>query len=191
MASANDPFGPHLLTPRIMWMALMMSNVMVFTVITLTVPAPSEPVGPVVFIVLAMVALGTAVAHFLVPERIRHATAAGTKLETTEMVDPNASVIFRDAAPRIRVFVDEKAVAAAAAHVSQTPFILAMALAESIGLDGGVLVALGFPIEQAVAFPAVAALLMLRHFPTRRSMLAPLEKHYGARLAGDQPAKSQ
>lgn len=191
MAPANDPFSQHLMTPRIMWFALMMSNVMVFTVITLTVQAPSEPVDPIVFIVIAMMAAGAAAAHFLIPARIRQATVAGTTLETTEMVDPNASVIFRDAAPRIRVFVDDKAVAATGGRVFQTPFILAMALAESIGLDGGVLVAMGVPIEQAVAFPVIGALLMIRLFPTRKALLAPLEKHYGARLASDQPAKSQ
>lgn len=172
-------------------MALMIANVMIFVVMGMTALAPSAPPDTVVFIVLGMVAAGAAGAHFILPARIRQATVAGSKLETTEMVDPHASVIFRDAAPRIRVFVDEKAVAATAGRVFQTPFILGMALAESIGIDGGVLVAMGFPVQQAVAFPAIGALLMIRLFPTRRAMLAPLEKHYGATLAGDQPAKSQ
>ena len=191
MAPANDPLGPHLLTPRIMWMALMMSNVMIFVVLTLTAQPPQAPPDPIVFIVLAMIATSAAVAHFLLPERMRQANVAGSKLETTERVDPNASVIFRDAAPRIRVFVDEKAVAATGGRVFQTPFIVGMALAESIGIDGGVLVAMGFPVEHAVAFPAIGALLMIRSFPTRKAMLAPLEQHYGATLASDQPAKSQ
>jgi len=191
MAPANDPFSQHLMTPRIMWMALMMSNVMIFVVLTLTAQAPSEPPDPIVFIVIGMMAVGAAAAHFLVPARIQKATTAGTKLETSEMVDPNASVIFREAAPRIRVFVDERAVAAAGGRVLQTPFIVGMALAESIGLNGTVLVALGCPLAQAVAFPAIAALLMARLFPTRKSLLAPLEAHYGARLVSDQPAKSQ
>lgn len=191
MAPANDPFGPHLFTPRVMWMALMIANVMVFVVLTVTAQAPSAPPDPIVFLVLAVFATSAGVAHFLIPARTRQAAVASTKLETTEMVDPHASVIFRDAAPRIRVFVDEKAVAAASGQVFQTPFILSIALAESIGIDGGVLVAMGFPVEQAVAFPAIAALLIIRVFPTRKAMLAPLEKHYGATLASDQPAKSQ
>jgi hypothetical protein len=191
MAPTNDPFSQHLFVPRVLWLALMMSNVMVFVVVATTVPAPAIPFDATLFGVLGVASLVTGAVHFVFPSRMRQRLVAGTKLETTEAVDPNASVIFREAAPRIRVFVDERAVAAAGARALQTPFIVGMALAESIGLHGTVLVALGCPLEQAAAFPAIAAVLMARLFPTQKALLAPLEAHYGARLVSDQPAKSQ
>ena len=191
MAPTSDPLSQYLFVPRVLWLALMMSNVMVFAIITQTVPLPEAPFDPLYFVVFGVASLATGAVHLVFPARMKKQIVAGTKLETTEAVDPNASVIFREAAPRIRVFVDERAVAAAGGRVLQTPFIVGMALAESIGLNGTVLVALGCPLAQAVAFPAIAALLMARLFPTRKSLLAPLEAHYGARLVSDQPAKSQ
>jgi hypothetical protein len=191
MATANDPISQHLFTPRVLWLALMMSNVMIFTVVTLTLERSAAPYDPVLFIVFGVASLASGVVHFVLPGRMRKQIVAGTKLETTEAVDPNASVIFREAAPRIRVFVDERAVASVGGRVLQVPFIVGMALAESIGMYGTVLIALGCPIEQAAAFPAIAALLMVRLFPTRKALLAPIEAHYGARLPSDQPAKSQ
>jgi hypothetical protein len=191
MVTAPDPITQHLFVPRVMWLALMMSNVMVFTVVAITVPAPAAPFDPIMLAVLGVASLVTGVVYVVFPGRLRRQQVVATKLETTEAVDPNASVIFREAAPRIRVFVDDAAVAAAGARALQTPFIVSMALAESIGLHGTVLVALGCPVEHAAAFPAIAALLMVRLFPTRAALLAPLEAHYGARLLGDQPAKSQ
>ena len=43
----------------------------------------------------------------------------------------------------------------------------------------------------AATMVAAGVFLMARLFPTRKSLLAPLEAHYGARLVSDQPAKSQ
>lgn len=191
MAATTDPITQQLFVPRMLWIALMMSNVMVFAVVAMTMPAPAAPFDPTMFVVLGVASLVTGAVHFVFPSRMKQGLVAATALETTEVVDPNASVIFRQAAPHIRVFVDERAVASAGGRALQTPFIVGMALAESIGLHGTVLVALGCPLEQAAAFPAIAALLMARLFPTRKALVGPLEAHYGARLVSDQPAKSQ
>ena len=170
------------MVPRVLWLALMVSNIMAFAVVALVAAPPAAPFDPMMFYVFALVSVGTGVAYVLVPSHMRAQQMQGVKLDTTEQADPNGSVIFRDAAPMVRVFADPVKAARTAAAQFQTPFILGMALAESIGLYGTVLTVLGCPLEQAVAFPLVAALLQARLFPSRQRVLGPLEAHFGARL---------
>jgi hypothetical protein len=183
MSSTQDPLAPLLMVPRILWLALMVSNLMVFGVVSQVAAPPSAPFDPLFFYVFVAVSVGAGVAHVVIPAQLRKRQLEGAKLDTTEQADPNGSVIFRDAAPMVRVFADPAKAARAAAAAFQTPFILAMALAESIGLYGTVLAVLGCPLEQAVTFPLVAALLMARLFPTRQRVIGPFEAHFGARLA--------
>jgi len=159
----------------------MTTNIMAFTVVALLVP-PAAPFDPTLFYVFLVTSIGSGVAHVVIPARLGAQHMQNIKLDTTEQADPNGSVIFRDAAPMVRVFADPAKAARTAVAAFQTPFILAMALAESIGLYGTVLAAMGCPIEQAVAFPLVAALLMARLFPTQKRVLGPVEAHFGARL---------
>jgi hypothetical protein len=67
MAPTNDPISQHLFVPRVLWLALMMSNVMVFLVITQTVPVPEAPFDPLYFGVFGVASLATGAVHLVFP----------------------------------------------------------------------------------------------------------------------------
>lgn len=182
MSDNPDPLAPLLFTPRVLWFALFMSNILVFSVVAAVVVPPDEPFDMLMLYVLAAAAVGAGVAQVIIPRRVEAGLLAAAKADTEERADPNASVIFREAAPTVRYFADPPAAAKTAAALFHTPFILRVALSESIGMYGAVLVALGCPLEQAIAFPLIAAVLIARLFPTRKSVMAPLEGHFGARM---------
>ena len=182
MSTTRDPLAPYMLVPRVLWFALNVSNALIFGIMSATRQPRDEPFDVTLFVALGLASVASGVAHVLLPRRLRAQHIAATRLDTTEEADLQGSVIFREAAPMVRVFASTQKAIAAAASSYQTAFIFGMAMAESIGIYGGVLAFLGCPLEQAVAFPLVGALLMARLFPTRQKMLGPLEAHYGAKV---------
>jgi hypothetical protein len=66
--------------------------------------------------------------------------------------------------------------------IFQTPFILALALSESVAMFGFVLGWLGAPLPVAGAFFAASWVLLLARFPTRSRVFGPFEAHFRAKL---------
>ena len=81
-----------------------------------------------------------------------------------------------------RRFADPKAALSRALGVTMTPFILRMALRESIGIYGLVLATLGHPIAHAAPFFAVSFLTQALAFPKLSGIADDLEAAQNASL---------
>lgn len=171
---------------RILWGALFASTcvflgVLLFVRQSGTIPA--EPAEPFMLIAFGVVALGVAAASIVVPRTTHRTSLGNAKLEVvTEVDERDGAALFRDAAPTIRVFANPDE-ARRVAHIRyHTPFILGMALSESIALFGFSLAMLGFPVLQVLPFWIVSWVLMIVRFPTPRRVFAALEEIHDAVL---------
>lgn len=171
---------PRLLTPRILWGALLASTVLFLVVLLLQPHAPSQPM-PILPPALGVMALGLAVFSFVLPMQQQRATLQRAKVEVTDAPDPNASGIipYRDA-PKRRVFADPAAAETAAFVAYQTPLILGCALSEAIATFGFVLGFLGHPPAVFLPFFVLSWILIAVRFPTLARVRGPLERAKGA-----------
>ena len=179
----------NLQTPRVLWGALLTSNALYFGVLlylnaTVAQRAELRP-DPTLAPVFAMVALGLAVASVLLPSRLHAAAARTAAVETRDdlMDDPlGATQGFRRPASSERVFSDPAAARRAALQAFLSPFLVGMAMAESVSLFGFVLGFLGFGVVVVAPFFAVGAGLQATRFPTEAAIEGPFERAHGARL---------
>jgi hypothetical protein len=179
MAAPSKP----LFVPRVLWGALLAST-FIYLYVLYTVArdrADLEP-DPALLPALGAVALGAAVASFLLPAQMHRAAAKSVKLEVKEIPDPNASVAFRDQTPTIRVFADPDEVRKKAVALYHTPLILSLALSEAVAVFGLVLGFLGFDWMMVLPFFVTSWILFALRFPEARHALEPLEKAHDARL---------
>ena len=181
MAATKSMVQQRLMTPRILWAAMLMSTLMMPTIMYLTLGSQTTE-GPddVLWIALFLAACIGGALYAYLPAKLRRQQIATLKLETHSVADPDASVIFREASPMKKVFSSPSDVLSAAAGGYFTSFIVGVALAEGIGIYGAVLLALGASPLQALPFTGVAILLIARVFPTRAALLGPIERHFDA-----------
>lgn len=171
---------PALKIPRILWAALLVATA-IFLVVVQVAPAPAPEPIPMLPAVLAVVALADAVASFLIPAMALRKALGAARVEVVEqaVADPNSVIPYRDA-PKRRVFADANAATRAAVMAFQTPFILSLALSESIALFGFILGYLGHSKPVYLPFFVLSWILFLLRFPTRERVLGPLERAKGA-----------
>ncbi|MBX7193852.1 MAG: hypothetical protein K1X94_17500 [Sandaracinaceae bacterium] len=171
---------PRMLTPRILWFALFVSQFLYLGMLLMPgVVPPGQVPEPVLAYAIAPVALAAAVASFVVPRMLAQAAfAAGAALETRPMEGKVASAGYRSALGA-REFADREEALRIAVQRGFAPFILRLALNESVALFGFVLGYLGHPLTVWLPFFVVSWTMMAFRFPTERGLLRPLAKANG------------
>lgn len=166
--------GTPLGTLRVLWAALLGSNVVyvaVSEVLRAQRPLDAPPVDLTMVGALAVAALITAVVSVFLPGRLLRAAARVAPLATRTRLDPDpdpfaAAQGFRRPPPTATAWDDPSAARDAALRAYRAPFIVGMALAESISIHGLVLAVLGAPRLAVAPFFALGVALQLARFPT-------------------------
>ncbi len=168
-------------TFRILWGALFASTVIFFVIMLVVHPENQGPPQSIMAPAFAFVALTTAVMSFIMPRMNYRQAIANVKLETVEQsVDTGSDVLpYRSGAKR-RVFAKPDQARRKALVIFQTPFILSLALSESIALYGFILGFLGFHFLIALPFFLVSWVLIALRFPTEQKVFGPFEAGTGA-----------
>ena len=171
------------LVPWILYGALYWSTGMYLLVLHLQAEAlrRAEP-DPIMLPALGGVALVCAVMSFVLPRLVHRAALARLELAVEEVPDPNGSVMFRDRTPTLRVFAHPDQARRRARQIFFTPFILRLAIAESIAIDGFILRMQGFEWAQILPFFVVCWVIFALSAPLNRRIFGPLEKHFDARF---------
>jgi hypothetical protein len=174
-------FESRLRTVRILWFALFSTTVLFFAMGFLLPPASPKP-EPIMLPIFGFVALTSAVMSVVLPRKFQDQAFRTRKVEIVEAADPTAAsdVIPGGEGPKRRVFKDRNAAIGAAFPVYQAPFILGMALCESVALFGFALGHLGFGVLERLPFFVVAWIGMLPRFPTLEKIIAGMERAHGA-----------
>jgi hypothetical protein len=174
-----------LMTARILWGALLMS-VGLYLVVLQVVSLPPAPTDPALAAAFAVIAVTLAVTSVLLPRVVHRNLLKQVQLEVSEELDAGAFAgFYREATARQRVITDREAAHRAAWASFLAPHILRLALSEAVALLGFVLAFLGFqPLVWASFFAAGTVLLAIR-FPTERSIVAPLEEAFRAKIVDD------
>lgn len=170
----------RLRTVRILWGALTSTNAIYLLVIASHFRWP-DAIPEHLPILLGALAFGLAIASVVLPARGFDMSLRTMKVE---MIDMPGEVVggFRESAPITRVIAEPDRVLENALTRFQTPFLLGMALAESISLFGFML---GFMHASAMVYApffAVGAALMLSKFPTAARIREAVERVKGASL---------
>lgn len=176
------------MTQRILWVALLTSNFLYIGVLLYlranrggqSLPAIDPMMAPA----FAAVAVGIAVASLLLPRRL-YASAASAPIEIRDGVkeDPMGALQgFRRPAPSERIFADADAARSAALVRHMSPFIVGMALAESISLLGFVLGFLGAAETIFLPFFAVGIALQATRCPSMAAIERAFEAAHGAKF---------
>lgn len=184
MPSTTTPPRALLFVPRLLWAALLMSQVVYAAMILVpglieSMVAPDDGAPIVGFVAFAV---GSAIASFVVPTLLRRKGVAAQRFELREVPDPSAPVGFRGTAPTLREYADVPAVHAAARTAGFAPFVLSLALSEAISMTGIAAGFLGHPPVVWGAFVAVGMTLTAMRFPTEATFFAPVEQHTGVRV---------
>jgi hypothetical protein len=170
-------------TMKILWGCLLASTVMLFGVGVFVTRGGYEAPRPeqALLVALAVVSAISAGASVVFPRHTLHRTLRAPKLETeaTEAKDR----MFSDTRRRLRRFADSKHARVRLAAAAMTSMILGMALAESVALDGLVLMFLGHSVRVCAAFFGVCWILMATKFPNPKAYERQLEDLYDAELA--------
>lgn len=181
--SASRSLGPKLMTPRILWGAMLASQaIYVGMLVSGVLQTPDQPADTSLLAPLIAAATMTAIASILLPEILRRGAIASMKIELEEIPDPDAPLGFRGAAPTIRAYAHPQKVIDRAFPLGFTPLILGLALAEATSIFGFVLGFLGHPPLHWAGFFVAGATLTAIRFPTASTFLGPIEKHTGVAL---------
>jgi len=175
----------RLKTVRTLWFGLVASVCMF--VVALAFEKKPLHAEPFMAPVLALLALGVAVASFVIPANMRKTAYAKVDLPVEEVPDTSTSDVIPDRdAPKRRVFAKPDEALEKAFARYQTPFILSMALSEAVGLFGFMLGRFGFsPLVYGPFFVVSVALMVLR-FPTLPKILEPFERAANAKFPLDE-----
>lgn len=178
-----ESWGAMLRVPRILWAALMFSCVIYGGLVAGELVAPAAVTSdPTMVLAFAAAAIGSAVASFVIPATMLRQGFGRLELAVEEREDPAAATLFRDAPPRVRFVADPVAARSAVYGRFFAPFILSLALSESVAIFGLVGAMSGFfTIPIALAFVGAALVLQAVRFPTSARLVALVEKHTGAR----------
>lgn len=159
---------------RILWGALTFSTVLVVVVSVIVKTDPQAALQPGQLPVLALVAVGAAVASFVLPARM--AGQAIPKRPAIVEGEPGPD------GPQPGRFAHAEEAARRALGRSQTGFILSMALSEVVSLVGLVLHMFGAPLAISIPFFVAGTLLAAIRFPTLPRLVAPYERACGAKF---------
>lgn len=171
----------HLQTPRILWFAILMSSVM-FAVVAFIAAPKDLTISPTMLVVLGAAAVMNSIGGFVLGMWLRRQGYMRAKFEVVEVPDTTAETMFRDAPPMVREFANPDKVRKRLMALAQTPFILELALSESVAIFGLVAAMLGAEPLTWLPFIVVGALLIMARFPTEARFIRGLERVYDARM---------
>jgi hypothetical protein len=167
---------------RIIWIALMVSVVLydVMLVQLRKQRGPSNDMPPHLPEMLALLAVVIAVVSIVLPRRL---FAVALKQVDAKVAEEPGEVVgsFRESAPVQRVVSNPEEAILGALAVFQSPFLVGMALCESIALFGFMLGFLGESMKVAVGFFLVSLSLMAVRYPRVASMTQAIESSTGAK----------
>ncbi len=169
-------------TMRILWAALTASTVLVAVVATFVVaPGPDAPVNGTNQLVIAVVALAGAVASFVIPVRVyrQAASRARHRIAEPEPVPGGERGPAR--------FAEPDAATRQAFATWFAPFIVSMALSESVSLDGLIEHVFRAPPALAYGLFAAGTVLVALRFPRPEQVLAAWERVHGASFPAPPP----
>lgn len=172
-------------TILILWTALLLSiGIYAAILIIPLMPLPQTPQNPIMLYAIAPVALIVAVVSFILPAQMYRQAALRNAPKTIEqsIQDDSFSAAYRNAPPTQtkKYFADTKAAQQSAFAVFMTPFILRLALSESIALFGFTLGFLGFPALHVAPFFILSVILFILRFPTQNAVFRPFEEAHQA-----------
>ena len=172
----------RLQTIRIVWMAQIVAGLMFLFMITSHIArAQGQEMPPHLPEMLAALALGIAVLSIVLPARIfdQGLRAMDVKFEN-EVGEPIGS--FRESAPTTKLVAKPHETVLAAFAPYQRPFMMGMALAQSINLFGFMLGFFGAPPYAYAPFFALGLGLMVWKFPRLTTITSALERVKGAKI---------
>ncbi|HJK92612.1 MAG TPA: ATP synthase F0 subunit C [Polyangiaceae bacterium LLY-WYZ-15_(1-7)] len=179
---------PKLRVQRILW-AAMLSTVVIYAFLAWFVASPQAAergveAEPMLAIALAVAAVGSTVASFLLPRHFMKQILDRQQPAIEEIPDPHAQdVMFRDQVPKTSVLTNGGALLREMIPKWQTGFILSLALSESVAIYGLVLAFVGHPPKVWAFFMVVGAVLLAIRFPSEARLRAQIERHHGAPFA--------
>ncbi len=162
----------------ILWGALFSSTLMMLLALVLTRPPDAQPT-PILLPVLGAVGLGSAAFSVIVPKLQFRAALRAYQFPTRQIEDPSS---LPGSGKMLRVPVDQSAVLSSVLTRFQTPFILGMAMSESVALYGFVLGFTGFPLMVCMPFFLVSWALMAMRFPSPKAILNEAQAVTGIRF---------
>ena len=171
----------RLKTVRVLWLALVMTNVIYIGMISSHLAVSEDAAPEHLPALLGAFSLGLAILSIVMPAR---GFDAGLRNMEVNIIEAPGEVVgsFRESAPVTRVIAEPERAMIAAFSRYQTPFILGMALAESVSLFGFVL---GFMRAAPIVympFFGVGIALMLSKFPTIGYIARAVERAKNAKL---------
>ena len=171
----------RLQTVRILWMSLFFSSLIFLLMISSHVVHGEGSMPPHMPEMFGALAVGIAIISIVLPARGFDTAlrAMDVKLEN-EVGEPIGS--FRESAPTTKLIAKPHDTVIAAFARYQTPFIVGMALAESICLFGFMLGFMGAPTYAYAPFFALGLGLMAWKFPRLVTITSALERVKGAKI---------
>lgn len=174
----TSKFDARLRVARNLW-ASMLASVGVYAGLLASGAVVTSPdAQPVPLAILLSAAAASAVASVLVPPFLHRRTIARTTFAIDELPLTSAPTGYRDTSGHFRQLAP--AVYDVALALYFVPFIVGLALAESVAIFGFVGVVTGHPLAIGLGFFAVSGVLVAMRFPTRQAAIAPIEKHTAA-----------
>ncbi|HEX7601906.1 MAG TPA: hypothetical protein VF316_09890 [Polyangiaceae bacterium] len=153
----------RLFAMRILWLGIATASVLFLAVLRVG-DLPSKPPDSMMVAAIAAAALADLVVSVILPARLLGAALRGLSGQIVERAEKRA---FAEPQPANR------AITAAL----QSPFILGLALTESVALFGLALGRLGAPFPVVLPFFAVAWVGFALRFPTQAKIAAAVKKH--------------
>lgn len=167
---------------RILWAAMLASTFVYLVVIFMVAPPDGEPPEQTTPLMFAFIALGTAIVSVVMPRVMFKKSISMLELPTRDVADPNASVMLRGEAPKLRVYEDLNLARQAVITRFFTPFILGLALSQAVVIYGLVLRLHGFSPAASLPFVVVGCALTLLRFPRESAVMRQAEEITGVRL---------
>jgi hypothetical protein len=172
----------RLRTLRLLWAAISFAVLVLAVAVVFVTPAARSP-EPVMLLALVLAAVQVAVLSFVVPGWLFRKAVKRAAFQVVEPPDPDAHEAFaRSGAAKLRVFRRPADVQQRALFYFQSPFILSIALSESIALFGLMLRLLGFDISTGLVFCAAAGVLVALRYPRASAVFTSVERVCGARF---------
>ncbi len=174
-----------LLTPRILWAALLVSVAMYAAILGFDLMTkPKYPADQVFLYVFSPLALIVSITSFVLPARLHKQAIKSARVKVVEerVMDETFSAAYREAAPSkiLRFFASKDEAERAAAAAFMSPFIISLALSEAVVLFGFLLGFLGFNIQSYIPFFVLGTILLVLRFPTEKAIFSSFERIRGA-----------
>lgn len=165
-----------------LWVGIVVCTLFLAPMVFMVPPAPTPP-QPFMLPALALVAAAMAVASVLLPRQMfRKAVKEALSPLIVERPNPAAEVMFREAAPPLKVFDDPQAAWAKALIAFLKPLKVAVIYPMVVALMGVMAAKMGFARETAIPFMIVCWVLQIACFPTEARVAAAVKAATGVDL---------